>query len=155
CPECRVERGAFDVLDRLLAWPGKSLGAQLGGRLAVERLLDPGLLLALEQRMVLERIAGQVRVERHRVGETCVSSLQIEGLPDRLREQRLVVDGHGLFEFRHHFFEIWHGLARRASLADGTVAFVEEETRACARMGAVPRLLRRVRPLGVAMVLYE
>src|SRR5262249_3589828 len=62
CPECRVERGAFDVLDRLLAWPGKSLGAQLGGRLAVERLLDPGLLLALEQRMVLERIAGQVRV---------------------------------------------------------------------------------------------
>ena len=91
-----------DILDRLLARPRESLGRQLDGSryLAVQRLLDPRLLLALEQRVVLELVAVQVAVERHVAVEPGVTGLEVEVLADRLGEEGLRV--HGLiFEFRH------------------------------------------------------
>src|SRR5574337_1111140 len=100
-PERVVERVALDVLDRLLARPGKAGGAELRGRLAVERLLDPCLLLALEERVVLEGIAAvQVRVERHCVVEPGIPGSQLQVLPDGLREGRLRGD-RCVFEFGH------------------------------------------------------
>ena len=54
--------------------------AHLGRRLAVHRLLDPGLFLALEQRMVLQRIAVEVAVNGHVTVEVRVARLQREML---------------------------------------------------------------------------
>jgi len=91
-PECLVERSALDVLDGLLARPRKAIGAQLGGRLSVHGLLDPRLLLALEERMVLERIAIEIAIDRHVVVEARILALEREMLPDRLCEAGLGVD---------------------------------------------------------------
>src|SRR3954453_14245735 len=55
---------------------------------AVHRLLEARLLLGLEQRMVLERIVGPVTVDRHLPVEIRILLLQIEVIPDHLREQR-------------------------------------------------------------------
>ena len=55
---------------------------------AVHRLLDPGLLLGLEQRVVLERILVLVPLDRHARIERRVALLQIEVIPDHLSEQR-------------------------------------------------------------------
>ena len=59
---------------------------------AVHRVLDPGLLLGLEERVVLERVVGHVPLERHLVLERRVAPLELEVLLDHLREQRLSVD---------------------------------------------------------------
>ena len=94
-PECLVERSALcalDVLDRLLARPRKAIGAQLRGRLSVHGLLDPRLLLALEERVVLERIAIEIAIDRHVVVEARILALEREMLPDRLCEAGLGVD---------------------------------------------------------------
>ena len=80
--------------------PRESLGAHRLGRLAVHRLLDAGLLLALEERVILERIAVQVRLERHRSRELGVAFLEVEVLPDRRSEEGLRLDS-WFFEIRH------------------------------------------------------
>ena len=55
-PEALVERGP-SARARPSSSPGHgSARARLGRRLAVEGLLEPGLLLGLEERVVLERI---------------------------------------------------------------------------------------------------
>jgi len=68
--------------------------------LAVEGLLDARLLLGLEERMVLERVPVEVRVQGHLAVEAGVAGLQIEVLADRLGEQRLGVEG-VVFEVGH------------------------------------------------------
>src|SRR5918992_3880373 len=104
-PERLVEGGAFRVLDRLLAGPREPLGArvEIGCGLAVERLLDARLLLALEERVVLERVLVQVRIERHLVIEAGVPSLEVEVVADRVCEQRVRLHD-GVFEVRHDAF---------------------------------------------------
>jgi len=61
----------------------------VGDRLdAVERFLDPRLLLGLEERVVLERIVMHVSLERHVVLECGVAPLQLEMVldhPSKLR----------------------------------------------------------------------
>src|SRR5206468_10010115 len=65
------------------------------GRLgAVHRVLDAGLLLGLEQRVVVERILVLVAVERQLVVELRVPLLQREVVLDDLREKRRHVYGH-------------------------------------------------------------
>ena len=49
---------------------------------AVHRVLDPRLLLGLEQRMILERVVRHVLLERHFVLESSVAPLQLEVLLD-------------------------------------------------------------------------
>src|SRR6188472_1390913 len=89
-PEAVVERGALDRL--VLAGPRERL-ARLGGGHTVERLLEAGLLLRLEQRVVLEGVLDLVAVERHVAVERGVSLLQVEVLLDRARQGRCVVFG--------------------------------------------------------------
>ena len=78
-PEGLVQRGALGVLDvvtspRSLRRAREAGGAQVGGRLAVDRLLDPGLFLTLEERVVLQRIAVEIAVEgMSRRGPRCAS----------------------------------------------------------------------------------
>src|SRR5438093_6748895 len=58
------------------------------GRLrAVHRVLDAGLLLGLEQRVVVERILVLVAVERQLLVEVRVPFLQLEMILDDLREK--------------------------------------------------------------------
>src|SRR5437763_5429968 len=65
------------------------------GRLrAVHRVLDAGLLLGLEQRVVVERIIVLVAIERQIVVELRVAFLQLEMILDDLREKRRRVYGH-------------------------------------------------------------
>src|SRR5947208_7405119 len=65
------------------------------GRLgAVHRVLDAGLLLGLEHRVVVERILVLVAVERQLVVELRVPLLQREVVLDDLREKRRHVYGH-------------------------------------------------------------
>src|SRR5581483_8907016 len=59
---------------------------------AVHRLLDAGLLLALEERVVAERVVVLVAVDRHRAVELRIALLQSEVVFDHLREQ-----GRGLY----------------------------------------------------------
>src|SRR5215475_8268169 len=81
-----------DFLERLLARPHTDvLEARIAEvRLdAVHRLLDSRLLLALEKRMVLERIrVALVLVDRHGVAESGVPLFQVEMFLDHLRENR-------------------------------------------------------------------
>src|SRR4029450_13878863 len=91
-PERFVERRALDVLRRPPPRPWKPVRAQLRGGLSIHRLLDPCLLLALEERMVLERIAVEVAIDRHLVVEIRISAFELEMLPDRLCEAGLGVD---------------------------------------------------------------
>src|SRR6185295_4341043 len=67
-PETGVALGDR-LRDKLLARPGERADAlQLGrefGFGAVHRLLEAGLLLRLEERMVVERVLGLVTVNRH------------------------------------------------------------------------------------------
>ena len=58
---------------------------------AFERLLEAGLLLGLEERVVLERILDRVPVERHVAVERGVALLQVEVLLDRAGERGRVV----------------------------------------------------------------
>src|SRR5437764_9246901 len=59
------------------------------GRLgAVHRVLDAGLLLGLEQRVVVERIIVLVAIERQIVVELRVAFLQLEMILDELRDKR-------------------------------------------------------------------
>src|SRR6476659_1351071 len=80
------------LFDRLLTRPDANvLEARVAEvRLhAVHRLLDSRLLLALEQRMVLERVSvALVVLDRHRATEPRVPLLQIEVFLDDLRENR-------------------------------------------------------------------
>jgi hypothetical protein len=55
-----------------------------GGLAAVEGLLQPSLLLGLEERMVLERIGGFVALDRELRLERGVPLLQLEVLLNRL-----------------------------------------------------------------------
>src|SRR4249919_2893429 len=55
-----------------------------GRLLTVHRLLDTGLLLGLEQRMVLERVLALVLLERLFMFELGVSLLQLEMVLDHL-----------------------------------------------------------------------
>src|SRR2546423_10737348 len=65
------------------------------GRLrAVHRDLDAGLLLGLEQRVVVERILVLVAVERQLIVELRVLFLQLEMILNDLREKRRCVYGH-------------------------------------------------------------
>src|SRR4051794_4259033 len=65
------------------------------GRLcAVHRVLDAGLLLGLEQRVIVERILVLVAVERQLIVELRVLFLQLEMILDDLREKRRCVYGH-------------------------------------------------------------
>src|SRR3990172_2762381 len=78
----------------LLAGPGHGRGLERDGGLAVHRLLEPGLLLGLDQRVVLERILGLVVVERHVAVEVGVAALQVEVVLDHACEERRGLDGH-------------------------------------------------------------
>ena len=69
-------------LGGVLARPGQRQGVQFDGGLAVECLLDPSLLLRLEQRMILERILDLIVVERHVAVELRVLLLQLEMILD-------------------------------------------------------------------------
>src|SRR2546423_931828 len=65
------------------------------GRLgAVHRVLDAGLLLGLEQRVIVERILVLVAVERQLLVELRVPLLQLEMILDDLREKRRRIYGH-------------------------------------------------------------
>ena len=66
---------------------GKRERVQLDRRLAVEGLLDPSLLLGLEQRMILERILDLVAIERHLAVEIGVLLLQLEVILDHACER--------------------------------------------------------------------
>ena len=61
---------------------------QLDCRLTVEGLLDPSLLLGLEQRVILERILDLIAVERHLPIEVRVLLLQLEVILDHARKGR-------------------------------------------------------------------
>ena len=61
---------------------------------AVHRVLDPRLLLGLEERVVLERILVHVLAERHLVLERRVAPLQLQMLLDDLGEHRRRVYSH-------------------------------------------------------------
>ena len=64
------------------------------GLCAVHRVLDPGLLLGLEERVVLERVVRHVALERHVVLESCIAAPQLEVLLNHCGEKRLGLDGH-------------------------------------------------------------
>jgi hypothetical protein len=53
---------------------------------AVEGVLDPRLLLGLEQRVILERILDPVGVDRHVPLELSVLALQLEVILDHVCE---------------------------------------------------------------------
>ena len=58
-----------------------------GGERGIGRRAEhAGLLLALEERAVLERIVGAIAVDRHLAIEVRVPFLQVEVIPDHLRE---------------------------------------------------------------------
>src|SRR5262245_23320786 len=93
-PEALVERGPLERLVVLLTLAGPGQG---GGRLGcldpLERLLETRLLLALEERVVLERVLDRVVVDRHRTVQLGVALLEVEVLLDRAGEGRGVVLG--------------------------------------------------------------
>src|SRR5690242_18774294 len=62
----------------------------------VHGLLEPRLLLRLEERMVLERVFGDVAVDRHRSRELGVSRLELEVILNHLCEQRWCLYRHSL-----------------------------------------------------------
>ena len=65
------------------------------GRLvAVHRLLEAGLLLGLEQRVVVERIVDAIALERHRRLELGIAALQLEVVLDHTCEQRRGLNRH-------------------------------------------------------------
>src|SRR5581483_9828737 len=90
-----VDLGCGRVLRGLLAGPGQRLVGDEGG-LPVHRLLEPGLLLGLEQRMVLERIVRLVVLDRHVAVERGVALLELQMVSDDLREVRRCL-------YRHSF----------------------------------------------------
>ena len=73
--------------------PGHGPAATTAGS-PVHRLLEPRLLLGLEERVVLEGVLGLVDVQGHLRVERGVLLLQLEMLLDRLREQRRAFDRH-------------------------------------------------------------
>src|SRR6266540_1557521 len=84
------------MLRGVLAGPGEN--GRLGrdsGLLAVHRLLQPGLLLGLEERMVVEGVVALVLRERHRLLELRVPLSQLEVILNDLREQRRCLNRHG------------------------------------------------------------
>src|SRR3954454_14973226 len=85
----RLAPEAFLLGLRLVGRPGER-GALLGDcrLLAVHRLLDAGLLLGLEERVVLEGVLGLVTVDRQLAFELRVLLLQFEMVLDHLRKQR-------------------------------------------------------------------
>src|SRR3954447_17916388 len=82
----------LDGFGLLVVFPGPFEGdrrLRRDGRLgAVHRVLDAGLLLGLEQRMVLERVLVLVTIERKLLAELRVLFLELEVILDHLREQR-------------------------------------------------------------------
>src|SRR5205085_9873799 len=95
-PEAVVGFHGGGLLVIILAGPLEGDGRlRRDGRLgAVHRVLDAGLLLGLEQRVVVERILVLVAVERQLVVELRVPLLQREVVLDDLREKRRHVYGH-------------------------------------------------------------
>src|SRR4029453_7229423 len=88
--------GGASVLFGLRARPGRDGRLSPDGRLlTVHRLLQPCLLLGLEERVVVERILVLVQRERHRVLEPGVAFLQLEVILNDLREQRRCLNRHG------------------------------------------------------------
>src|SRR4051794_15247233 len=85
----RLAPEAFLLGLRLVSRP-RERSALLGDArlLAVHRLLDPSLLLRLEERVVLERVVGLVAVDRELTLELRVLLLQLEMVLDDLCEQR-------------------------------------------------------------------
>src|ERR671937_210144 len=86
----RTAPKAFFLLrEVLLCRPGERNALRRdGGLLAVHRLLDAGLLLGLEERMVLERILGLVSIERQVALELRVPLFQLEVVLDDLGKER-------------------------------------------------------------------
>ncbi len=83
------------VLDRLLAGPRERERVERHGRLvAVHRLLEAGLLLGLEQRVVVEGIVDAIALEGHRGLELGVAALQLEVILDHAGEQRRCLNRH-------------------------------------------------------------
>ena len=98
---------------------------------AVHRVLDPRLLLGLEERVVLERVVGHVPLERHLVLERRVPAPQLEVLLDHRCKQRRGVDGHCLPPGRSP-------CSRRKSNASTAVVYnrdrARRESRRCRRL---------------------
>src|SRR2546421_3165355 len=83
------------LLVDLLAGPRRRHRAGDGCRhRAVERVLDPGLLLGLEERMVVERVRDLVAAERHRVLEPGVALLELEVVLDHTGKDRRCLHRH-------------------------------------------------------------
>src|SRR5262245_23168194 len=93
-PEAALGRLLLPLLGGLA---GPRAGGDLGddvGLDAVHRLLDPRLLLALDERVVLERVLDRVVLDLHRVFEVRVLLLQLQVILDDLREERRRLNRH-------------------------------------------------------------
>src|SRR5204863_8816029 len=83
--------------------PGLLAGPRRNGRiqgddrlLAVHRLLEAGLLLGLEERMVVEGVCVLVMPERHRVLEPRVPFLELQVVLDHFRKERGCFNRHSI-----------------------------------------------------------
>ena len=105
--------------------------------LAAHRVLDPGLLLALEERVVLERILVEVARERHLRLQRGVPALELEVILDDLRELRGSLNRHAFDS------SVWCGVpdsaaanalrAEGPSVAPRPAALCRQRTAAAAR----------------------
>src|SRR5262249_18801151 len=95
-PEAVMSLDGTRFVDVVFAGPLEGNGRLHGnGRLgAVHRVLHAGLLLGLEQRVVVERILVFVAVEGQLRVELCVPLLQLEVILDDLRKKRRCIYGH-------------------------------------------------------------
>jgi hypothetical protein len=92
-----LERGVLGGIDqRQLGDRGRN------GELAVHGLLETGLLLRLEERVVVERVLGHVLPQRHVALEGGVPRLQLEMILNHAREKRRSL-------YRHCFLRVGDG----------------------------------------------
>src|SRR4029453_13760369 len=88
-------RLCLDVLDGFLARPGEGRVVAVDRRLlTIHRLLEPSLLLRLEEGMVVEGIDRLVVADRHRVLELLIPLLELEVVLDHFGEHRRRLNRH-------------------------------------------------------------